>query len=158
MLNREDVIHFVTRKFLTEDGWLLLAGEYPNGSDDELHSLRIMDKLLAKDNSPAHRHHSLNKLVPDLIALKNDELLIIEMKPSYSKQDEIKLLEMLNDRRDEFDFYLKEFCQRYYPNIEKKLHKIKLTPVLGFSSESSLKKHSDFKYILVKSLDTATFI
>jgi len=157
MLKREDIIHYVTRKFLIEENWRLLAGEYPNGSDDELHSLRIMDKLLAKDNSPAHRYHSLNKLVPDLLAIKGNELLIIEMKPSYSKQDEIKLIDMLNKRKEEFLYYLEEFLIRYFPNIVGSIHDLKFTPVLGFSSSKNLERHKDFKYIIVQSLNKAEF-
>ena len=57
-----------------------------------------MDPYFARDQSPDHRRHSLNKLVPDLIAYRDNEFLIIEMKPRYSKADEDKLLELLSGR------------------------------------------------------------
>ena len=65
----------------------MIAGEYPNGSDDELNVLSISDPTVARDNSPDPRRHSFGEIIPDLIAYKDDVILIIEAKPNYSVDD-----------------------------------------------------------------------
>lgn len=158
LLDREDVIHFSVRKFLKSEGWTLVAGEYPNGSDDELHSLRIMDPYFSKDESPDHRRHSLNKLVPDLVSYKNNEFLIIEMKPKYSKEDEEKLVELLGVRSADLILYLNEFICRYFPDIEINVSESNLTPALGFASNSEYSRRDGFAYLLVSGLDSVEMI
>jgi hypothetical protein len=91
MKKDETFVHVAIRKFLKDNGWKLIAGQYPGGSDDELHTVNIYDPLLAKDQSPDHRRHSFGKLVPDLIAYKNQTILIVEAKPEYSPSDKEKL-------------------------------------------------------------------
>lgn len=54
----ESFVHVSMRQCLKRSGWLLIAGEYPNGSDDELNVLSISDPVVARDNSPAPRRHS----------------------------------------------------------------------------------------------------
>jgi hypothetical protein len=157
LLKREDVIHFSVRKNLKKDGWTLIAGEYPNGSDDELHSLRVMDPYLARDNSPDHRRHSLNKLVPDLITFKDNEFLIIEMKPKFSKSDEEKLTELLQDRFDDLLMYLDEFIKRYMPDLSVDVRSCKVTPCLGFAN-SEYEEKEGFLYILVNSLESINIV
>src|SRR5690349_13936288 len=102
MYFREDFIHYSVRKLLKDNNWLLLAGQYPNGSDDEIPSMNIMDPILSRDQSPDHRRHSMNKLVPDLVAYKGNHIFIIEMKPKYSLEDERKLIETISIRRNDF--------------------------------------------------------
>ena len=46
----ETFIHIAMRKYLKKEGWTLVAGEYPGGSDDELFVLSIMHPIVAKDN------------------------------------------------------------------------------------------------------------
>ena len=45
----ESYVHVAMREFLKKEGWLLIAGEYPNGSDDELNVLNISDPTVARD-------------------------------------------------------------------------------------------------------------
>ncbi len=156
-LNREDVIHFCIRQNLVKNGWILIAGEYPNGSDDELHSLKIMDPYFSKDDSPDHRRHSLNKLVPDLIAFKGDEFLIIEMKPKYSKLDEEKLYELLTQRREDLVKCLREFIKRYMSDLKIDVTKSKLIPTLAFASGKYPEKPG-YMYLLVNSLDSVEIV
>lgn len=158
LLKREDTIHFVARKFLKEEGWQLLAGEYPNGSDDELHSLRIMDPYYSRDDSPLYRKHSLNKLVPDLIAYKDSEFLILEMKPSYSEADRKKLIQLISERSTDLVDCLHEFIRRYFPDLEQVVSKSKLTPALGFRSGVQYPVDKNFAYILVKNLNNAELV
>ena len=153
-LKREDVIHSSVRKYLKNLGWMLIAGEYPNGSDDELHSLRIMDPYFARDESPDHRRHSLNKLVPDLIAYRDSEFLVIEMKPQYSSDDEAKLVELLSDRKDDLVVYLQEFISRFMGNLGVQVSESRLTPALGFAKTSQYTPRDGFVYLLVASLDS----
>ena len=100
MKKDETFVHVAIRNYLKLQGWSLLAGQYPGGSDDELHVFNVFDPLLAKDESPDHRRHSFGKLVPDLIAFKDDTLLIIEAKPEYSASDKDCLL-YTSDAADE---------------------------------------------------------
>ena len=44
----ETFIHIAMRKYLKKEGWTLVAGEYPGGSDDELFVLSIMNPIVAK--------------------------------------------------------------------------------------------------------------
>ena len=152
---KEDYIHYAAREFLKKEDWILIAGEYPNGSDDELHSLKIMDRYLARDNSPDSRRHSLNKLVPDLIAYKDNEFLIVEMKPTYSKSDEEKLEEIMTTRIQELTYYLEEFLERYKIIPISTVKAGSFVPCLGFKSTAKYPEKEGFSYILVSSLDDA---
>ena len=155
LLNREDVIHFVVRKCLMEQGWKLVAGEYPDGSDDQLHSLRVMDPVFAKDDSPDNRRHSINKLIPDLVTYKDSEFLIIEMKPKYDKGDELKLEKLLGERILDFKSCLKEFIHRYMLGEKIDIDLSTFTPCLGFSNGDYPRKDG-FAYIVVNDLDSIT--
>ena len=61
----ESFVHVAMREYLKSRGWLLIAGEYPNGSDDELSVLSISDPVVARDNSPDPRRHSSGEIIPD---------------------------------------------------------------------------------------------
>ncbi len=74
---RQDLVHYSVREFLRSKGWQLIAGQYPNGSDNELPPLNVLDPNLARDNSPDPRRHSKNKYVPDLVACKQKLMRLI---------------------------------------------------------------------------------
>jgi hypothetical protein len=93
------MVHVSMREQLRQEGWLLIAGQFPGGSDDELPPLNVVDPELARDQSPDPRRHSLGKLVPDLVALSFPTLLIVEAKVAYSLEDQEKLARMLGPRR-----------------------------------------------------------
>lgn len=95
----ESYVHVAMREFLKKEGWLLIAGEYPNGSDDELNVLSISDPTVARDHSPDPRRHSRGEIVPDLVAYKNGTILIVEAKPKYSLDDKYKLIDLLSTKR-----------------------------------------------------------
>lgn len=67
----------------------LLLGNSPGGSDDSP-PLNVVDPALARDSRPDLRRHSRNKFVPDLVASNEQTMFVIEMKPSYSANDEQK--------------------------------------------------------------------
>ena len=105
----ESLIHVAMRIFLKKNGWLLIAGEYPNGSDDELNVLSITDPTIAKDNSPKPRQHSIGEFVPDLLAFRGNDILVIEAKPNYSEADKAKLINLINNNRGRLISSLKKF-------------------------------------------------
>lgn len=155
---REDYIHFAIRQFLRESDWQLVAGEYPNGSDDELPRLNIMDPLLARDNSPDHRRHSKNKLVPDLVAYKDQIIFLVEMKPKYSYEDEKKLLDILEVRYDDLLAGMDELTATGRVTLPVAVSECIFVPCLGFSHESAYPRKNKFCYFLVRGLNSVVFV
>lgn len=154
MKRDEALVHVAIRNYLRRNGWTLIAGQYPGGSDDELHILNIFDPLLAKDQSPDSRRHSFGKLVPDLIAFKDGHLLIIEAKPEYSTSDKEKLNYLLSDRRKDFLASLYKFAIDRNQNEIFPVEKLDLIPVLAFLKENSaLTDVDDIACIKVIDLD-----
>ena len=148
---REDFIHFFARKFLRSNGWELIAGQYPNGSDDELTSLNIMDPVLAKDESPDPRRHSKNKLVPDIVACRGKNVLIVEAKPRYDIEDKGKLSEIVGVRKKDFMYSLAQKIEERNINLTYRLSDLILVPCLCFSSPSIRFPISQgFAYLIVK--------
>lgn len=154
---REDFIHFSVRHYLRQAKWHLIAGQYPNGSDDELPALHILDYTLARDNSPDHRRHSLNKLVPDLVAHKDGILLFVEMKPAYSMGDEMKLIEVLDTRRSDLIDGLEALVSGGRVPVVFNPKVCGLVPCLGFSSSSKYSRNTRFCYFLVDT-ERVTFV
>lgn len=154
MKKDETFVHVAMRTFLKQRGWLLIAGQYPGGSDDELHVFNVFDPALARDESPDHRRHSFGKLVPDLIAYKNNRLIIVEAKPEYSTADKEKLNYLLSERRTDFldgiERYIRE--RGFYITSPRELE---IIPALAFLAESSA-PDDGFAYLKVTSLDHLT--
>lgn len=96
----ESYVHVAMRQFLKREGWTLVAGEYPGGSDDELYVLSIMDPEVARDNSPDPRRHSEGEIIPDLFAYKDGRMLVIEAKPKYSVADREKLKMLFHTKKN----------------------------------------------------------
>ncbi|MFC1890863.1 hypothetical protein ACFLZT_00550 [Thermodesulfobacteriota bacterium] len=155
---REDFLHFAIRKFLKENSWELIAGQYPNGSDDEVPSLNIMDPTLAKDNSPDHRRHSMNKLVPDIVALNSNHMLIVEIKPVYSKEDEEKIEYILSDRILDLYNALRDLVITRGIKINVPIEELIFIPCLGFGHGSEYFYNDSFCYFLVQDIDSVQFI
>lgn len=145
------------RKHLKENEWLLIAGQYPDGSDDELPPLNIMDPELACDNSPDHRRHSLNKLVPDLVAAKGNVLLLIEMKPRYSIEDEEKLVEIIGLRKDDLKSSLKALINKRNIQLNAPIDQLIFVPSLGMAYNSRFIKDAGFCYFRVRDIDDIIF-
>jgi hypothetical protein len=144
---REDVIHYHVREELTLLGWKLLAGQYPNGSDDDLPCLSIVDPTLARDRSPDSRRHSLHKLVPDLIAVKDGVLLVIEMKPTYDALDEAKLMTLMTERRGEFNDAFDRLSEKQLWGLTAS--QLEFAPCLAFTEASGFPSRRDFSYALI---------
>jgi hypothetical protein len=154
---REDEIHYAVRQFLRGEEWMLVAGQYPNGSDDELPTLNVKDPAVARDDSPDPRRHALDKFVPDLIALKEQTALVVEMKPAYDAGDEQKLKELLSRRFDRLVQALEELNART-PQLQKvPWRSLRYVPTLGFCSRrSGWTQNPGFAVLLVENLNSVS--
>lgn len=157
---REAYIHIAMREFLKREGWQLIAGEYPNGSDDELHVFSVMDPELARDNSPKPRKHSTGENVPDLIAYKDNYLLIIEAKSNYSESDKDKLTDLLENKRAILLTSLASFCQKYNFLINVDLSNLYIIPTLAFANKDFkvYDEQQGFAHIYVESLENVQML
>ena len=155
---KEGHIHLAMRHFLRQSGWRLIAGDYPGGSDHELHPLNVVDLRLATDNSPDPRRHSLGELVPDLVALKSNQLIILEAKPNFNFDDYQKLQKLLGERRVDLQEALLKFARdRNVPSLLP-LEKLTLMPVLAFKASSvAPPPDPDFSYLRILNADHAYF-
>lgn len=134
----EGRIHISMRNILAVQGWLLVAGEFPGGSDHELYPLNIVDPEVAKDGSPDPRRHSVGEIIPDLIALRGRDLLIGEAKVKYDARDREKLELLISDRRADLLRSLRIFSkERRVPELLP-IETLILRPTLVFLAESSV--------------------
>ncbi|MCI5868788.1 MAG: hypothetical protein MR224_04675 [Dorea sp.] len=156
----ESFVHVAMREYLRNSGWLLIAGEFPNGSDDELNVLSISDPSVAKDNSPDPRRHSNGEIVPDLVAYKDGCVLIIEAKPRYSIEDKMKLLDLLKNKKVRLVDSLKKFVSGKPQFYGIDFTKAKYIPVLAFGNLSFCPPCEDagFGHLYVKSLSEAKLV
>jgi hypothetical protein len=130
----EGHIHVAMRRFLQERDWVLIAGEFPGGSDHHLYPLNVVDPLVACDRSPDPRRHSTGELIPDLIALQNRALLVGEAKVRYDGGDLRKLTLLLSDRRAHLLSALRTFAlERRFPDLLP-IESLKFYPTLVFES------------------------
>ena len=156
----ESFVHVAMREYLKSRGWLLIAGEYPNGSDDELSVLSISDPVVARDNSPDPRRHSSGEIIPDLIAYKNGVIFVIEAKPGYSIVDREKLDNLLNNEKNRLVASLEKFSvgKKQYSDID--YNDAIYVPVLAYGNPAYRVAHRDsgFGHLYVKSLSEARLI
>jgi hypothetical protein len=94
----------------------------------------IVDPTVARDFSPDPRRHSLDKFVPDIVALRGDTLLIVEAKPDYSESDYEKLERLLAERRDDLHLALRTFGrERGFPELLQP-ELLSVRPALAFGA------------------------
>lgn len=149
----EGHIHVAMRAFLRDEGWRLIAGQYPGGSDDEIPALHIVDPVVARDNSPDPRMHSRGKLVPDLVALRSNCLLIVEAKVRYSDEDRQKLRYLLSERQGDLVAALTNLSLQRDVNELHPISGFQPLPALAFASGTQLPfVDPDFAYIIVEDL------
>lgn len=154
----EGLIHVAMRAIVSAGGWVLIAGEYPGGSDHELYPLNVVDPTVARDQSPDPRRHSLGELIPDLVALRGRNLLIAEAKVRYDEKDHEKLTDLVGLHRDRLFRALETFSrERGFPQLEP-VKTLILCPTLVFSSTSKAPTPSPgMSYLRVVSLNQGTF-
>lgn len=124
---RESSIYINAKRWFSSNGYVVLAGQPPNGSDNipvvEIKSV----KNIVKGSSGSYK--------PDLIVCNAFEFWLVECKPRYSRTDEVKLESVLRDPT-RITFLYAELRQRklweknnlqsYYPSAEKLAEKMKL--------------------------------
>ena len=154
----EGAIHLSMRRFLCGQGWLLVAGELPGGSDHDLYPLNVVDPAVARDQSPDPRRHSLGELIPDLVALLDRKLLICEAKPRYHDGDRVKLVTLLNKRRNHLLAALDTFAlERGFPELLPS-GTLVMYPVLVFRSDVEAPTPPPcFSYLRIVNRDEAYF-
>jgi len=155
----EGMVHVAMRSQLRKDGWRLVAGQYPGGSDDELSPLNIVDPAVARDLSPDPRRHSLGKLIPDLVALTDSVLLLIEAKVGYSDGDRQKLLELLGPRRNDLLRALRELGRVRGIAELAKPQELEIVPTLAQAADVAAPPLPDgFASIRAQSLSRASVV
>ena len=156
----ESFVHVAMRQYLKSEGWQLIAGEYPGGSDDELYVLSVMDPELARDNSPDPRRHSEGEIIPDLFAYKEGTMLVIEAKPKYSVSDKEKLRDLIENKRELLISSLRKFCCEHDLLTGVRFETIQYVPVLAFGNERFIEhpEEEGFAHIYVKTLTKAKIV
>src|SRR5439155_1452186 len=113
-------------------GWSLIADEWPGGSNHELYPLNILDPSVARDGSPGPRRHSLGELIPDIVALRERNLILGEAKVAYSPTDRDKLNYILKERYRDMLFALNSFAEQHDAKALLPIHTLVIHPVLIF--------------------------
>jgi hypothetical protein len=85
----EGYVYQVIKKYLHEEGWSILGGQPPGGTD-HIPVIEIKDpEHLGKGSKGSYK--------PDLVTFnkKLNRIELIELKPGYSRSDQLKLEEIL---------------------------------------------------------------
>lgn len=96
MLSEEEVYNGAKR-ILKKNNYILLAGQPPRGVDH----LPVVEIKSGTNKEKG----SKDSFKPDLVAYKDNILLIIECKPNFNNNDLQKLYEVLNSNSRLFAFY-----------------------------------------------------
>jgi hypothetical protein len=147
------------RRILRSLGWMLIAGEYPGGSDHELYPLNVVDPSVAKDRSPDPRRHSLGELIPDIVAIRGRRLLIGEAKVSYNENDKAKLDYILGERKADLMKALHKFAEEREKTVLLPIKTLVFCPTLIFASGGSFPDPTGIlSYLEIRSLDEGAFV
>lgn len=87
----EPEIYVYAKLFLSRCGWTLVGGEPPGGTD-------ALPRIEAKDPGFQKKGSRGSKKV-DLIAHRDGNLLLLELKPTFHKSDVAKLDELVGSQR-----------------------------------------------------------
>jgi hypothetical protein len=87
---REDEIYILCKSFLREEGWKIIGGQPPRGTDH-------YPVIEIKSDSNASKG-SLGSFKPDLVAIKEGYVLLCECKPTFDPTDVAKLHEVLQSQ------------------------------------------------------------
>jgi hypothetical protein len=86
----ETLVFLSVKQYLISEGWMLIGGQPPSGTDN-LPVIEIRDPTFKGKGSKG-------SYKPDLIAIQGSNLMIIELKPNFSKLDRVKVNQVLNSR------------------------------------------------------------
>lgn len=98
----EGKIYYFLKHFLLKKGWILLAGEPPDGSNNVC---RIEIRNKGREGIGSKGSYKI-----DLIFLRKDTLFLIELKPQYNQGDINKLNEITTQRLNDLFDALEERC------------------------------------------------
>jgi len=94
---REDQVYFYTKEWFQKNGFKIIAGQPPKGSDNipvlEIKDVNYLDK------------GSKGSFKPDLVTINSKNIIIIECKPKYDNNDKDKLLSVLFDNNRKLLLY-----------------------------------------------------
>jgi hypothetical protein len=154
----EGYVHVAMRTVIADNGWQLIAGEYPGGSDHDLYPLNVVDPTVARDNSPDPRRHSLGELIPDIVALRGRQLLIGEAKVRYCEADRLKLENLITNRKDHLSQALKVFAKERSFMELLPVEDLEYCPLLVFVAGSTAPTVSGrMSYLRINDLSNGTF-
>lgn len=88
-MSLETKLYIALKSYLKINGWHLIAGQPPSGTD-HLPVLEIKSQV-------GDVKGSRDSYKPDLVAVSTNTLLIVEIKPSYSANDDAKLIRTLTE-------------------------------------------------------------
>ena len=100
---REDEVYFYTKEWFKLKGFEVIAGQPPKGSDN-IPVLEIKDIHFSNKGSKG-------SFKPDLITINSKNIVIIECKPRYDNNDEVKLLSVLFDDNRKVLLYEQLYCR-----------------------------------------------
>ena len=147
---REDEIYIATKKWFKSNHFEIIGGQPPNGSDN-IPVIEIKDRFIKEKGSKG-------AYKPDLIAINNNILVIIECKPLDSKSDEKKLLDIINSEIKKkllFDELIKRGIVERYKDIEYlnsyEIFKDKLRYCL--SHNGTIRKMNYISCLYIKNID-----
>ncbi|QQG41274.1 MAG: hypothetical protein HYV90_03830 [Candidatus Woesebacteria bacterium] len=132
----EGKIYYFLKNYLLSKGLTLIAGEPPDGSDN----VRRVE-IRSKNRSGIGSKDSYKI---DLIFLKDDNLILIELKPTYNQKDIDKLNTITTERLDDLFDALKERCGITKSEIKN------IVKCIGVGSLNSHNIPSDFIGFVVK--------
>ena len=112
----EDEIYIYTKEWLIAKGYDILGGQPTNGSDD----IPVVEIKKEKNQNKG----SKGSFKPDLVAKDSKEILVVECKPKYDKDDEEKLNQVLIKKKRQ-QLFVEELLQRRLINESEKNLKIK---------------------------------
>jgi hypothetical protein len=88
---REDSVYYYTKRWFTDAGFRILAGQPPNGTD----RFPVIEVKSGTNNERGSR----NVFKPDLIAATDLSIVLVECKPRFSQEDVDKLRSIRDDQQ-----------------------------------------------------------
>lgn len=150
----EEFIYNSCKEFLIKNGFSLLAGDPPRGTDPFLPFIEIKGENNGDKGSK-------NSYKPDLVAWKNNSIYIVECKPKYNESDYFKLQEILSNEQRKQELY-KSFLEKQIfskNNIEIDFQNFScsLTAFLCYSGKPNLISNL-FPHIIITNFGEGFFI
>jgi len=85
---KEEEIYLKFKDKMLQEGWVLVAGEPPKGTENRP----------VLEIKPKKTKGSKNSIKPDAVFLRTDELLIVEFKEKFSKEDEARMIGLIESK------------------------------------------------------------